>query len=170
MTNDIADIRAFLIAEVFRFIERAMALPGVTHIAIIGSLTSVKANPKDADVLVTVDDAADLTALAAAARSLMGNAQSKNRGADVFLANPKGQYIGRICHWRDCGPGIRASCDAYHCGQRHYLHDDLGDINLDRRLVREPPIEVWPEVICRVRAPNDLMSFLSRFSTAASVS
>ena len=95
MENVATEIRAFLIAEAFRFVERAKALPGVRHIAIIGSLASVKADPKDADILVTVDDVADLTALATAARSLMGRAQSRNKGADVFLANLGGQYIQR---------------------------------------------------------------------------
>ncbi len=160
MTNDVPDIRAFLIAEAFRFIGRAAVLPGVKRIAIIGSLASAKADPKDVDILITVDDGMDLTALATAARRLQGKAQSKNKGADIFLANPEGHCIGRICHWRNCGPGIRASCDAHHCGRRHFLHDDFSDINLEPRLVREPPIEVWPVVVCRVNAPNDLLPYL----------
>ena len=47
-------IRAFLLVEVQRFIERACTCPGVRRIALIGSLTTDKENPKDADVLVTV--------------------------------------------------------------------------------------------------------------------
>ncbi len=170
MTKDNPCIRAFLIAEAFRFIARAAVLPGVMRIALIGSLASDKADPKDVDILVTVEDAMDLVALAAAARSLMGRAQSKNKGADVFLANPEGRYIGRICHWRNCGPGIRISCDAHHCGQRHFLHDDFSDINLESRLVREPPIEVWPVAIFRVKAPSDLLPYISKFPTTASTS
>jgi predicted nucleotidyltransferase len=141
------DIRAFLIAEAFRFIHRVIRIPGVRRIAIIGSLTRKKRDPKDFDILITVDDETDLTALAAAARKLKGIAQTRNKGADVFLANPSEQYIGRICHWRECGPGIRAACDAQNCGRRHYLHDDLEDINLDPQLVKEPPVEVWPKVV-----------------------
>ena len=159
------DIRAFLMAEAFRFIDRATVLPGVIRIAVIGSLTTTKPSPKDVDILVTVDDDADLNALAAAARALKGVTQSKNKGADVFVANKSGRYIGRICHWRRCGPGIRASCDAHHCGQRHYLHDDFDDINLDPTIVSEPPIEVWPTVICRAEAPDDLLPHLVRFQS-----
>ena len=144
-------------------IDRVVVLPGVRRIAIIGSIVSTKADPKDVDVLITVEDDADLTALATAARKLKGIVQSKNKGADVFLANLSGQYIGRICHWRECGPGIRASCDARHCGRRHFLHDDLGDISLDPLLVMEPPIEVWPSVACRVVAASNLLPFISRF-------
>lgn len=158
-------IRPFLIAEAFRFIDRVTILPGIVRIAMIGSLTTTKTGPKDADILVTVENDADLTALAAAARSLKGAAQSRNKGADVFLANPSGQHIGRICHWRECGPGIRASCDARHCGQRHYLHDDLDDIKLDPTIISEPPIEVWPMVICRAEIPADLLPHLARFQS-----
>src|SRR3990172_10657972 len=109
-------IRAFLLSEVLHFVERARACPGVQRIALVGSLARDKDDPKDADVLVTVDDDADLTPLATAGRRLKGRAQSRNKGADmgadIFLANPSGKYIGRTCHWRECYPGIRASCDA----------------------------------------------------------
>jgi hypothetical protein len=165
MQQSDSDIRAFLIAEAFRFINRVVAMPGIRRVAIIGSLTSIKTDPNDADLLVTVDDEVDLTFLATAARKLKGAAQTKNKGADVFLANPSGRYIGRICHWRECGPGIRASCDARHCGRRHFLHDDLDDINLDPLLVIEPPVEVWPKVVCREVAARDLFSYLSHFQT-----
>ncbi|OGT20945.1 MAG: hypothetical protein A2V90_09355 [Gammaproteobacteria bacterium RBG_16_57_12] len=164
------DIRVFLIAEAFRFIARASSMSGVRRIAIVGSLTREKTDPKDADILITVDDAADLTGLATAARNLKGAAQTRNKGADVFLANPAGCYIGRICHWRECSPGVRASCDARHCGRRHFLHDDLDDVTLDPLLVKEPPIEVWPAVVCRTAVPGDLMSYLTRFQRSEGVS
>lgn len=134
------DIPACLIAEAFRFNDRAVSIPGVRMIAFVGSLVTNKADPKDADILVTVDDDADLSALATAARKLKGAAQTLKNGADVFLANPANRDIGRICHWRECGPGIRASCDARHCGGRHFLHDDLDDVALDHLLVKEPPL------------------------------
>jgi hypothetical protein len=157
------DVRAFLITEAFRFIDRIVTIPGLRRIAMVGSITTSKADPGDIDILITVEDDVDLSVLATAARKLKGAAQTKNKGADVFLANPAGEYIGRICHWRDCGPGIRASCDARNCGRRHYLHDDLDDINLDALLVKEPPIEIWPRVVYRQSVPNDLLSFLSKF-------
>jgi len=157
------NVRAFLIAEAFRFIERSAAMPGVRRIAMLGSLLSSKANPKDVDLLVTVADEVDLTALAKSARRLKGLAQSKNKGADVFLANSAGQYIGRICHWSRCGLKFRATCDARNCGVREYLHDDLDDINLDHRLVREPPLEIWPRVVYRQAIARDLLPFLASY-------
>ena len=160
------DVRAFLIAETFRFIDRIVTIPGLRRIAMVGSLINSKADLKDVDLLITMEDEVDLTTLATAARKLKGAAQTKNRGADIFIANPAGQYIGRICHWRDCGPGIRASCDAHNCGHRHYLHDDLDDINLDPHLVKEPPLEIWPTVVFRQSVASDLSPFLSKFEAS----
>lgn len=157
------DTRAFLIVAAFRFIDRIVAIPGLRRIAMLGSLISSKADPKDVDILITIDDEVDLTALATASRSLKGVTQSKNKGADLFLANPAGQYIGRICHWRRCGPEFRVTCDARHCGRRHYLHDDLDEIKLDPLLVKEPPLEIWPTVVYRQSIASDLLPFLARF-------
>jgi hypothetical protein len=164
------DVRAFLIAESFRFIERIVSIPGVRRIAMLGSLLTFKANPKDVDLLITVDDEADLTALAKSARRLKGIAQSKNKGADVFLANVAGKYIGRICHWSRCGPQFRVTCDARNCGVREYLHDDLDDINLDPLLVKNPPLEIWPSVVYRQLVASDLSPFLVRFEVHRSES
>lgn len=89
-------------------------------------------------MLVTVDDDADLRTLAAAGRRLKGRAQSQNKGADIFLASRSGNYIGWTCHWRECAPGIRMSCDARNCGTRPFLHDDLDAVKLDAALVKSP--------------------------------
>lgn len=39
------DVRAFLIAEAVRFIDRAVSAPGVRKISIVGSLTAWKRMP-----------------------------------------------------------------------------------------------------------------------------
>jgi hypothetical protein len=149
-------IRAHLLAGVLAFTQAASQIPGVTRIELIGSLATGKAEPKDADVLVTVADDADLTLLAAHGRKLLGHCQSRNRGGEVFLANPSGDYLGRLCPWKRCGPGIRASCDALHCGRRLYMHDDLATIRLPSSLIAAPPIELWPDVITHVNPPADV--------------
>jgi hypothetical protein len=151
-----------LLSEVRQFIEHARSCPGVRRIALIGSLATAKDDPKDADVLVIVNDDADLTPLATAGRRLKGHAQSRNKGADIFLANPSGKYIGRICHWRECRPGIRASCDARHCGRRAFLHDDLDDVTLDASLIKTPPLELWPKIVRRVELPGDVETLLAQ--------
>lgn len=158
-------IRSFLIAEAFRFINAICGMPGIEKIALVGSLTTDKPDPKDADLLVTVVDDLDLMALATESRRLKGRAQTRNRGTDIFLVNPAQQYIGRICHWRECAPGIRASCNAQHCGKRMYLHDDLDTLCLSSQLVTNPPIQVWPRVEYSGNVPADLMQFLSTWQS-----
>lgn len=162
MAESDSSIRGFLLSEVLRFLERARTCLGVRRIALVGSLTRDKHNPEDADVLVTVDDDADLASLATAGRRLKGRAQSRNKGADIFLADPSDNYIGRACHWRECRPGIRAACDARHCGRRPFLHDDLDDVTLDPALVKAPPLELWPKVVRRIQLPSDVEAQIVR--------
>ncbi|HMF97064.1 MAG TPA: hypothetical protein VKE96_22350 [Vicinamibacterales bacterium] len=78
-----------------RFVTSVRQLPGVKSIAVLGSIITTKRDPKDIDVLVVVADDADLARLATASRRLQGHAQRLNRGADVFLADERGNYLGR---------------------------------------------------------------------------
>jgi hypothetical protein len=153
---DSPSARALLIDEVSIFVRAACQLPGVLRIALIGSLTTDKPDPKDADMLVTVTDDADLEPLATLGRKLTGHAQSFQRGGDVFLADPRGNYLGRTCPWRVCAPGVRMRCDALNCGRRPYLHDDWEAIRLNENLIVAPPIELWPEIVSRVPVPEDV--------------
>lgn len=148
--------REQLLAEALAFVRAASRLRGVARIALIGSLTTEEPDPKDADLLVTVTDDMDLASLARLGRKLQGHAQSFARGGEVFLADPRGHYLGRTCPWKQCGPGIRISCDALHCGRRPYLHDDLETIALDRSLILTPSIELWPQIVTRVPVPKDV--------------
>jgi len=149
-----------------RFVRSVRDMPGVKSIAVLGSIVTTKPNPKDIDVLVVIADEADLTPLATASRRLQGHAQSFNRGADVFLADERGAYIGRTCHWRDCRPGVRRSCDALHCGRRPYLHDDLDAIRLNSSLVVSPPVTLWPHVERRGQLPPDVEEIVAAFEHA----
>jgi hypothetical protein len=160
-------IRGFLISEVQRFVERARTIRGVRRIALIGSLTTAKANPKDADLLVSIADDADLKSLATAGRQLKGRAQSRNAGADIFLVSESGRYLGRTCRWRDCRPGIRMACRALHCGRRQYLYDDLDDLRLSTTVTDAPPLELWPVVVCRRPLPADVMGLAAAIMATA---
>ena len=155
-------VRTQLLTATLLFVQSAARLPGVKRIALIGSLTTPEPSPKDVDLLVTVTDDMDLAPLAKAARQLNGRAMQsgRSRGGDVFLADVVGNYLGRTCPWKECGPGIRMSCDALHCGQRHYLHDDLRCIKLQPALIQAPPIELWPAVVPRVAVPADVEEVL----------
>jgi len=102
-----AGSRERFLDEVLRFVRSAATLPGVLRIALIGSILTDRPDPKDVDVLVSVTDDAELAPLAALGRRLQGRLQSLNHGADVFLADGSGRYLGRTCSWKACGPGIR---------------------------------------------------------------
>jgi hypothetical protein len=141
-----------LLLAVFSFVRAARDCQGVLRIALVGSLTTAKAIPKD--VLVTIDGTINLAGLARAGRRLQGSAQTINLGADIFLADEGGQYLGRICHYRECHP--RVACRAQHCGRRDHLSDDLHVVTLSKELLTAPPLVLWPTVVRRVTVPPDV--------------
>jgi len=152
------DKRADLLRAVLAFVIDARHLPGVRRIALLGSLATPKAIPKDVDLLVEVSDDMPLKTLAKLRRQLSGKTMQTGDGcgADVFLCNPQGEYLGRVCSWTTCAPGIRQGCHAQHCGHRIYLYDDLQVVRLDPTLIAEPPLELWPEIITRTEIPDDV--------------
>jgi hypothetical protein len=150
----VAEPRRPLLLAVMSFVLAARACPGVQRISLLGSILTAKAIPKDIDVLVTIEGAMDLTALARAGRRLMGTAQTINLGADIFLADTTGCYLGRICHYRECHP--RVLCRAQHCGRRDHLNDDLHIVTLSQKLIASPPVDLWPNVVRRLSVPVDV--------------
>ncbi len=158
-------MRHQLLSHLPGFVSAATKLKGVRRVALLGSITTNKQNPKDIDFLVEIEDEVDLEPLARLGRKIKGRAQQINRGADIFLTNPQGQYIGRTCHWKECGPGIRKSCDALNCGKRHYLHDDLETVRLSDGTVRAA-LELWPSLERRPGLPDDLETILSQLEVS----
>jgi hypothetical protein len=150
--------RSFLLGALARFIRAARTVPGVTRVAVIGSLATDKASPKDADALVSVRDDADLGLLSRLGRQLKGAAQTRNRGADIFLASQAGDYLGRTCSYRQCH--VRAACRGTQCGSGRLICTDLAVITLPKRLIAEPPLEVWPTLIVRTTLPADTYRIL----------
>jgi predicted nucleotidyltransferase len=148
--------RELLLAEALAFVRQVVQMPGVERIALLGSMTTDRPDPKDVDLLVTVADDMDLKPLAGAARRLVGHLQHEGLGADVLLSDPQSRYLGRTCPWKVCAPGVRMRCDARHCGRRPYLHDDWDALRLEDALVRRPPLVLWPQVIARVPLPADV--------------
>jgi predicted nucleotidyltransferase len=149
-------VRLSLLRLVQTFTLATRWVPGVTRIALVGSLATSKADPKDVDLLVSMEVGAALAPLALHARRLRGAAQSLGKGTDVFLASPIGECLGRVCEWRDCRPGVRLRCDALHCGKQAYLHDDLEIVRLPPSLIRDPPVILWPEVRYGPPVPLDM--------------
>jgi hypothetical protein len=154
----VVEPRRQLLLAVRSFVRAACTCPGVLRIALIGSLVTSKAIPKDADVLLTINGTMDLGELARAGRRLKGSAQTINLGADIFLADVTGRYLGRICHYRKCHP--RVACLAQHCGRREHLNDDLHVVTLSKELLAAPPVDLWPNVIRRLTMPADVEALL----------
>src|SRR5215510_9687593 len=98
----VAEPRRPLLLSVLAFVLVARACPGVQRISLLGSILTAKAIPKDVDVLVTIDAAMDLTRLARFSRRLMGQAQTINLGADIFLSG-----IGGTVHLARENPSLR---------------------------------------------------------------
>jgi hypothetical protein len=154
----VPDPRQHLLRAVLTFVRAARSAPGVHRIALLGSLATAKPVPKDADVLVTIDADIDLSSLARISRRLKGTAQKINLGADIFLAEETGRYLGRICHYRECH--ARAACRALNCGQRQHLNDDLQIVTLGSALIAAPPADLWPRIINRCAVPGDTETLL----------
>jgi hypothetical protein len=79
-------------------------------------------------------------------------------GADIFLAEEAGRYLGRICHYRECHP--RVACRALNCGRRQHLNDDLQIVTLSPALTLAPPIDLWPRIVTRSPVPADIAVLL----------
>jgi len=153
----VAEPRRELLLAVLLFVRTARTCPGVLRIALMGSLATSKAIPKDADLLVTINGTMDLGQLARVGRRLKGSAQTINLGADIFLADVTGRYLGRICHYRECHP--RVTCLAQHCGRREHLNDDLHIVTLSK-VIDALPVDLWPNVIRRLIVPADVEALL----------
>ncbi len=149
--------RKYLIKAALDFVAGSSQMRGIERMALIGSICTAKPNPKDVDVLVTIFPFVDMERLATLGRRLKGTTQRINCGADIFLADPDGRYLGRICHWKDCRPGVRMSCQALNCGRLQYLCDDLQFVKLDPELIANPPIVIYPQIIVRDKVSDDLM-------------
>jgi len=150
------EYRKNIIRLVLDFVLSCKKIEGVNRISIIGSLISDKEKPKDVDLLVNISDDLDLTHLAKISRTLQGKSGGLTGGADVFLANNSNVYLGRTCIWKDCRPGVRMSCDAYNCGKRKYLHDDISVIKISSEIIENPPLVLYPELIRNVSVPEDV--------------
>jgi hypothetical protein len=157
--------RSELLDATARFVKAIVAVPGVRSISLLGSFVTDRPDPKDIDLLLVIADDTDVSILAGHGRRLQERAQQLNRGADIFLADERGNYLGRTCRWKECRPGIRASCDALHCGRRPHLHDDLEDVRLDPHIVAAPPVTLWPQVVRRVVLPADVEYLIDELDT-----
>ena len=151
-------IRHFLLREALNFIHSASKLEGVRRIALIGSLTTGKPKPKDLDLLITIEATVNMAELAAIGRKAKGRLQSQNSGADIFLCNEAGEYLGRTCSYRECH--VRMACRGMQCRPGSHLCDDLEVVTLSPDLIRDPPCILWPAITYREPIPKDVKELL----------
>lgn len=159
--NGTGTLRTQLLTATVPFVRASAQIQGVKRVALIGSLATTKADPKDVDLLISVDDALDLEQIAMAGRKLQGRVTSLthgNFGADLFVASSRHRYLGRLCQHKECF--YRVGCEAQHCGRRPYLRDDLRSVTLEKSLVVAPPLDLWPTIIARVAVPPDVEQHL----------
>jgi hypothetical protein len=150
--------REFLLLEVRHFVEAVSKIEGVSRIALIGSLTTQKPNPKDSDVIVTITENINMEALATCGRRLKGRAQSQNMGADIFLCSNTGDYLGRTCSYKECHPRVR--CEGSQCKTGSRICNDLEIIKLDSDLLHHPPLILWPDTRQNQSIPGDVEKIL----------
>lgn len=137
------------------------ALKCVERIGLTGSITTPKREPKDIDVVVCTILGSNLSELATIYRKMSGRLQSIGRGVDIFIFE-KGSYVGRPCRYRDCAPGIRASCAANRCGLRPYLCDDLSVIELYSTTLTRLPVQLHPDGWYLDDVPQDVKDFMKQ--------
>ena len=150
----VTNSREYLLNATLAFVDAAKSVDGVLSISLLGSLTIRKETPKDVDLLVRIAEGTDLKKLSELGRRLQGRAQSANLGADIFLANVDGKYLGRTCRFRDCHS--RRACPGWICGSGSYLCDDTSEFRLQAHVLDQPPVELWPRVVVRVPVPRDV--------------
>lgn len=54
------------------------------------------------------------------------------------------------------GKPFRKYCDALHCGLRPYLHDDFDSVRLEKDLIAQPPVVLWPKGTAMPEVPADV--------------
>ncbi len=159
--GSVPEPRAPLLQAVLQFVRTARTIEGVLRIALVGSLATPKPLPKDADVLCDNRGRPGSRPARNGRTAAQGYGAADEFGADIFLADVRGDYIGRICGYRECHP--RVACRARSCGmrgQRDHLKDDLDIVTLSRELIASPPADLWPAIRRRASLPGDVEELL----------
>lgn len=107
------------------FATKAQQFSSVLEVALTGSLAAGDPWPGDVDVALALHDLEDLVALAKAARQI----SSTTHAWEVFVFGSGPDYLGRLCHRRDC-PTRKARCEAIDCGRTPFLAN-LPDFRFD---------------------------------------
>jgi len=113
------------------FAQRANQLSSVIEIALFGSLAKGDPYPKDIDLAVVISSLEQLPTLAKYARKM----SSFFHNWDVFVFNAEMNYLGRICHRKEC-PSKKAEC--FNCGEMPFIHQVEGFIFNNQEFYSSP--------------------------------
>jgi predicted nucleotidyltransferase len=101
------------------FAQRAESIETVLEIALFGSLAKGDPYPKDIDLAVIVSSLDNISALARTARKM----RSLFHNWDVFVFNSNLNYVGRLCHRKQCPSG---SVECIGCGDIPFIQHIRG--------------------------------------------
>jgi hypothetical protein len=141
------------------FVRRIVRVRGVVRVALVGSMTTDKPNPKDIDFLLTVSDEFDIAEAATVGRKLKGCLVGHNSGADIFLCDTNHRYIGRTCNYRECHR--RVACEGETCRPGSWLNTDFHLVKLAPTLCENPPVIIWPFQQTAESVPADVLKMLA---------
>lgn len=101
------------------FAQRAEGIESVQEVALFGSLTKGDPYPKDLDLAVILTKLDQIPTLARAARKM----SSHFHNWDVFVFDSHLNYVGRLCHRRECPSG---SVKCIGCGDIPFIQHIRG--------------------------------------------
>jgi hypothetical protein len=119
-----------------QFAERLQSLTTVQEVVLCGSMATLDPYPLDLDLAVVLSSLAELPQIARRARQI----SSYYHGWEVFVFTLDRNYLGRLCHRKDC-PTTTASCEAPDCGKIPYL-GNLSGFEFNPELFLAPDLEV----------------------------
>lgn len=117
------------------FAEKAKKLASVQELILCGSMAAGDPFPGDIDMGVVLSNLDELPQLARFCRQI----SSTTHAWEVFVFTMDRNYIGRICHKRECP--ARYPCDATDCGKRPHLRNIRG-FRFDESLFLAPELKV----------------------------
>ncbi|UCH88118.1 MAG: zinc-ribbon domain containing protein [Thermoplasmata archaeon] len=118
------------------FAEKAHKLSSTLEIAVVGSVAGNDPYPDDIDMAIIIKDLNDIALLAKYARQM----SSIYHNWDGFLFDKDLNYIGRICHRREC-PGQSVECKVPGCGENTHIKV-IDDFEFDEVKFFKSPIDV----------------------------
>ena len=138
------------------FLDEVKQFKEVRQVALIGSICTNKPNPKDIDLLISIKPKTDLKKLATLRRKTQGRIGQGLLGTDMFIVED-GRYLGRLCRYREPWPRVVCCNDNLICDRtRNYLCNTSNNFSIDKSIINNPPITIYPKFSTTIEIPNDV--------------